>query len=112
LLKVDEHENFINELSQLLKIEGVDQAKVSTILQSMRENYSEVGTSFTANETKFTEINKLNEDLRNANMMLLSKLGTQSIDSLVKPNGKEKEKETETEEKTMTLDELTDSFLK
>jgi hypothetical protein len=112
LLKVEEHENYINDLTNLLTVEGVDSAKVSTILQGLRENYTEVSTSFNDTTKKMTDFTKLNEDLRNANMMLLSKLGSQNSGTKPHEEHKEEHKETPNEEtKAMTLEELTKNYI-
>jgi len=113
MLKVEEHEKNINDLTQMLKVEGVDQAKLSTILQALRDNYSEVGQTITDNTKKIEEINGLNEGLRSANMGLLSKLGTQIADLTARETHKESGQATkETEEKPMSLDDMAKEFLK
>lgn len=76
MLKTEEHEKHINDLSEFLKLEGIDQSKVSTILQGLRDNYIEVTTSIADSTKKLETTNKMNEDLRSANMLLFSKLGT------------------------------------
>jgi regulator of replication initiation timing len=105
MLKVEEHEKHINDLTQFLKLEGIDQAKVSTILQGLRDNYTEVTTSITDTTKKVTEINTLNEGLRSANMMLLSKLGTPTTET-------KKQEETKTTETAKSLDDIALEFLK
>lgn len=80
MLKIEEHEKHIVDLTALLNVEGVDQAKLSTIIQGLRENYSEVNTTFEKHTTDTTANNETMEGLRSANMMLLSKLGTQVTD--------------------------------
>lgn len=109
MLKLDEHEKNINELADFLKVEGIDQAKVSTILQSLRENYSEVDTSINDSTKKIADINVLNEGLRSANMNLLSKLGT----SLTDLGAKGKETETEKPKNdAKSFDDIVGEFLK
>jgi regulator of replication initiation timing len=113
MFKIEEHENQINELSKLLKVEGVDQAKISTILQGLRENYNEVNTSISEKDTKILTFTELNEGLRSANMTLLSKLGTQFSD--VGQPGKPQEKKPEEKpqgDNVMSLEDIAKEFLK
>ena len=112
MLKVEEHEKNINDLSELLKVEGVDTAKVSLIIQSLRDNYNEVSTSIADTSKQIEKINGLNEGLRSANMELLSKLGTQVVGQAQTEHATGKETEIGKEETTRTLDELADEFLK
>jgi len=113
MLKVEEHEKNINDLIQMLKVEGVDQAKVSTIVQALRDNYTEVDQAIITNTKKIEEINGLNEGLRSANMGLLSKLGTQIADLGNRGNHQEqKQDNTETEDKPLSLDDISKEFLK
>jgi len=113
MLNVIEHEKNINDLIQLLNVNGVDQAKVSTIVQALRDNYTEVDQTFITNTKKIEEINGLNEGLRSANMGLLSKLGTQIADLTARETHKEVGQATkETEEKPMSLDDMAKEFLK
>lgn len=115
MLEIKDHEKHISDLTELLKIEGVDSAKVSTILQALRENYTEVNTSILDNTKKIGEINTLNEGLRSANMQLLSKLGTQLNDMSI-PNNKntnDNSKDTnDNDEDTLSLDDISKEFLK
>lgn len=110
MLKIEEHEKSINDLSQFLNVEGIDQAKISTILQGLRDNYNEVNTSMTESTTKIASINELNEGLRSANMGLLSKLGTQ-MSNINKPEKHEKPDE-EKPETVKSLEDIANEFLK
>lgn len=111
MLKIEEHEQKINELSEFLKVEGVDSAKASLLIQSLRDNYTEVNTTLTTNTQKIDEINGLNEGLRSANMQLLSKLGTQ-IDVQASHKSQEKPKEQPKEETPLSLEDVSKEFLK
>lgn len=77
MLKATEHESKLNEIMQMLKVEGVDQAKASEIVQALRDNYTEVETTFTTTNEKITKFTTDNEGLRAANMNLLVRLGNQ-----------------------------------
>jgi regulator of replication initiation timing len=115
MFKVEDHEKNITELSELLKVEGVDQAKASTILQSLRENYTEVNTKIeesTNTINKFTEINK---SLQFANSDLLSKLGTQTANLGTSQNNNNNNNNNNPDdegEKTLSFDDIANEFLK
>lgn len=73
----EEHENIINELIQGINGEGVDMAKVSLLIQDLRNNYNEVNITFAENTAKFEDVNKSIEGLKSANNKLLLQLGSQ-----------------------------------
>lgn len=111
---VEDHEKDLGELINFLNVTGVDQAKLSTIIQGLRDNYSEVSTTFADNTKKIEEFNTMNEGLRSANMSLLSKLGT----SITDLNSKDKEefkssKQPKQEPPTdvISLDDITKNFI-
>lgn len=108
MLKLEEHEAHINDLTNFLKVEGVDQAKLSTILQGLRENYTEINKSITDTTNKITSLNELNEGLRNANMTLLSKLGTSVTDLKVQTKSEQKPQQDDVK----SLDDIALEFLK
>jgi len=87
MFDISAHETKINDLISNLKVDGVDQAKVSVLLQELRDNYNEVTDIHTKNSKQIESINGTNEGLRSANMQLLSKLGTQFKD-IEKPDPK------------------------
>lgn len=110
MFKVDEHEQKINELSELLKVEGVDTAKASLIIQGLRDNYTEVSTSI-ENSTKELEKTKgLNEGLRSANMEILAKLGVQNLNNH-NGGGTEEHKEDKKDD-VLSIDDIANEFLK
>jgi hypothetical protein len=111
LFDLKSHEANLNELIGLLKVEGVDQAKASTILQALRENYTEVDTTILNNTKKIEEINTLNEGLRSANMTLLSKLGT-SIADLNKPQNQQQQQQQQQQQEVKSLDEIAKELMK
>lgn len=88
MLKVNEHENIITELTKLLSVEGIDSASISLKLQQLRENYNEVNTSLSNSDKTINEIKLKNEGLLNANMTLITKLSGQA-DEFKNPDIKE-----------------------
>jgi hypothetical protein len=108
MLKPEEHEKQISEIIGLLNVEGIDQGKVSTIVQALRDNYAEVTTSIDSDIKKISEINALNEGLKNANSMLLVKLATQDA-NFNKPN---KEEPKPPDKNVKSLEEISKEFLK
>lgn len=109
MFDLKKHEENLNELIGLLKVEGVDQAKASIIVQALRDNYTEVDTTILNNTKKIEEINGLNEGLRSANMNLLSKLGSQITD--FKPQAKPEEKP-KPEEQPKSLEDIASELMK
>lgn len=110
----EEHENNLSELIKFLNVEGVDQAKLSTIIQGLRDNYNEVNTTFADNTKKIEDYTSINEGLRSANMGLLSKLGTSFNDlNLKDKEGFKQQKQTQQPptEETMTTDDLIKNFI-
>lgn len=105
-LKIDEHEAQINEIANLLKVEGVDQGKASTILQKLRENYSEVETEITKFSNDITTSKQLNDSLVMANSMLLSKLGQPIV------NPKQDPKPEQPKGAVKSLEDIANEFLK
>jgi len=109
MFDITAHETKINELIGNLKVEGVDQAKVSVLLQELRDNYTEVDDLHTKNSKQIETINGTNEGLRSANMQLLSKLGTQFKD-MEKPKHEQKEQEKEVD--VLSVDDIIKNFNK
>lgn len=104
MLSHEEHEARLKTFVESLKIEGVDQAKLSTIVQELRDNYSEVNSTLSERDTKLTSFTELNEGLRSANMMLLSKLGAPAAPTA--PPKPEPPKED-----ALSLDDIASKFL-
>ena len=104
-----EHEERLNSLIKFLSVEGIDQGQVSLLIQELRDNYNDVNTKFTESETQINSFKELNEGLRNANMSLISKLGTSITDITAQ---KQQQTQTEqTKEDTLSLDDIAKNFL-
>jgi hypothetical protein len=111
----EEHENNLSDLIKFLNVEGVDQAKLSTIIQGLRDNYNEVNTTFAEHTKKLEDYSTMNEGLRSANMSLLSKLGTSTADLLTRDKEQFKKGSVKTDsgqaEETLTLEDISNNFL-
>ena len=101
-----EHEERLNSLIKFLSVEGIDQGQVSLLIQELRDNYNDVNTKFTESETQINSFKELNEGLRNANMSLISKLGTSITDITA-----QKQPTQQPKEDTLSLDDITNNFL-
>jgi hypothetical protein len=104
LLDIKKHEEQISELSKLLTVEGIDTAKVSTILQGLRENYNEVSSSFEGYTKQITEFETERKALVNANANLITKLGVQ--DNNLNNVKKEEHKEDKPKDDVMSLEDI------
>jgi regulator of replication initiation timing len=105
LLDINKHEEQISELSKLLTVDGIDTAKVSTILQGLRENYTEVSTSIEDFGKKVTYFEAERKALVNANANLITKLGAQE-DNFNKGNKEDKPKDDKPKDDVMSLEDI------
>ena len=105
-----EHEEKLNSLIKFLSVEGIDQGQVSLLIQELRDNYTDVNTKFTESQNSITKFTELNEGLRNANMSLISKLGT-SITDITAQKQQQQTQTQQAEEDTLSLDDITKNFL-
>jgi DNA-binding MarR family transcriptional regulator len=111
MFKIEEHEAQISQLSDLMKVEGIDQSKVSLIIQDLRKNYAEISTSLSDENKKLTELTTLNENLRTANMGLLADLGEQ-YKNKPNPNPNPNPNPKPSNDKILSLDDISKEFLK
>lgn len=105
MMSPEEHEAQLQEFIANMKIEGIDQAKLSVLVQGLRDNYAEVNNTLTERETKLSGFAETNEGLRSANMMLLSKLGTQN------PEPKAPAKTEQPKEDILSLEDISKNFI-
>lgn len=117
MFDVSKHEEIINDLSSLLNVEGVDVAKVSLLIQDLRNNYSEVSTTIAENVAFKTESENSINELRGANNKLLLQLGTQYSQMLnvdkekLKDDAKGGQTPKDEESETMSLDDIANNFI-
>jgi hypothetical protein len=113
---LEEHESNITEIIGMLNVEGIDQAKLSKIIQGLRDNYSETQTSLTDLSKNFETMKGVHQELKSTNMDLLSKLGKQYSEILTKDkhdikNPNEKDSSNKGDENTPTTDDIVKNFL-
>lgn len=113
MLKREEHEAKINELISFLNVEGVDQAKLSLLINDLRTNYDEVETTFTKQTNDIKTYQDRSNELAQANMDLLLKGGVrkQDIETIRQEVQKKQGQEVnEPDEKILTLEEIADQL--
>ena len=79
MLKKEEHEQAIQDIINALNKQGVDTTTISDLIQSIRENYSEIYDEHEKNTLELENAKKDIEEGKKTNLKLLLKLGKQSL---------------------------------